>query len=140
MGQAEVIVGAGSYRSQQPEAVGFPHRWTDEGVTVQAQFTGAYLLHLTVAGCVLNDVYRESAGQGVRVDGVRVTASGVFDKTNGLRSLGITYAVEVDSPDSAADVERLLAHVDSVAEMPQVVRAGAPVSRVPHEDASSPAA
>jgi hypothetical protein len=39
----------------------FPHRWTPGGVTVEADFTGAHLLHLAAAGCVLNDVYREAA-------------------------------------------------------------------------------
>lgn len=129
MGQAEVVVGAGSYRSTAEGAVAFPHKYTEEGVTVHTMFTGAYLLHLTAAGCVLNDVYRESAALGVQVDGVRVTASGGFERAEGLRSTGITYAVEVDSPSPAEDVERLLKHVDEVAEMPSVIRAGAPVSR-----------
>jgi hypothetical protein len=131
MGQAEVVVGAGSYRFSGDGAVAFPHKYTDEGVTVRTMFTGAYLLHLTAAGCVLNDVYRESEGLGVRIDGVRVTASGEFERgaDNGLRSLGISYQIEVDSPSPAEDVERLLAHVDAVAEMPSVIRAGAPVAR-----------
>lgn len=131
MGQAEVVVGAGSYRFSGDGAVAFPHKYTDEGVTVRTMFTGAYLLHLTAAGCVLNDVYRESEGLGVHIDGVRVTASGQFERgeDQGLRSLGITYVVEVDSPASAEDVQRLLKHVDEVAEMPSVIRAGAPVSR-----------
>lgn len=129
MGQAEVVVGAGSFRFEGDDAVAFPHKYTDAGVTVRTMFTGAHLLHLTAAGCVLNDVYRESAALGVRIDGVRVTASGAFERTDGLRSTGITYAVEVDSPSPPEDVERLLKHVDQVAEMPSVIRAGAPVSR-----------
>ena len=60
---------------------------------------------------------------------MRVTASGNFEHGDGLRSTGITYAVEVDSPSPREDVERLLKHVDEVAEMPSVIRAGAPVSR-----------
>lgn len=57
-------VGAGSYRSPA-DAITFPHRWTAEGVTVAAAFTGAHLLHLAAAGCVLNDVYREAERLGV---------------------------------------------------------------------------
>ena len=59
--QFEVALGAGIYRSADDGAVHFPHRWTPEGVTVEAVFTGAHLLHLAVAGCVLKDVYREAA-------------------------------------------------------------------------------
>src|SRR6478609_2658137 len=60
-------------------------------------FTGAHLLHLAAAGCVLNDVYREAERLGVPIDGVRVTASGGFD-TDTWQSTGISYAVDIDSP------------------------------------------
>ena len=71
-----VVVGSGSLRSEDPSAVAMAHRWTDAGVAVLAPFTGAHLLHLAVAGCVLNDVYREAQALGVEVRGVRVTAQG----------------------------------------------------------------
>lgn len=122
-----VVVGAGSLRSDAPDAWRSPHRWTDDGVTVDASFTGAHLLHVAVAGCVLNDVYREAQGLGVEVRGVRVVASGGFD--DAWASTGITYAVEVDTPASPDDVARLLAVVDDVAEIPRAVRAGARVAR-----------
>jgi anti-sigma factor RsiW len=77
---------------------------------------------------VLNDLYREAAASGVTLDGVRVTAEGGFD-TGTWTSTGIAYAVEVDSPAPAAEVDRLLARVDDVAEIPRAVRAGAPVRR-----------
>ena len=37
----EVVVGAGTMMSTAGSAVRFPHRWTAEGVTVEADFTGA---------------------------------------------------------------------------------------------------
>ncbi|WP_436535869.1 OsmC family protein [Actinoplanes sp. HUAS TT8] len=129
MEQFAVVVGAGTGRSDQPGAVRFPHRWTDEGVTVESDFTGAHLLHLAAAGCVLNDVYREAAGLNIPVDGVRVTASGGFDTTT-WASTGITYRVDLRSPASAEDQARLLARVDEVAEIPRAIRAGAPVQRL----------
>ncbi|MFF5296025.1 OsmC family protein [Paractinoplanes globisporus] len=130
MNQFEVIVGAGSFRSDSPGAVRFPHRWTPEGVTVQADFTGAHLLHLAAAGCVLNDVYREAATLNIRVDGVQVTAAGDFD-TSTWTSTGIAYHVELNSPASPDDLARLLTEVDTVAEIPRAIRAGAPVHRRP---------
>lgn len=129
MGDFDVIVGAGSYRSPAADAITFPHRWTAEGVTVAAAFTGAHLLHLAAAGCVLNDVYREAERLGVPVDGVRVTAAGGFD-TGSWASTGIDYTVEVDSPSESDRVADVLAAVDAVAEIPRAIRAGAPVRRI----------
>ena len=84
----EVTVGAGTMMSASGSAVRFPHRWTPGGVTVEAGFTGGHLLHLAVAGCVLNDVYREAAALGIELAGVRVTAAGGFD-TGTWQSVGI---------------------------------------------------
>ena len=126
----EVVVGAGSMRSGSAGAVRFPHRWTTGGVTVEADFTGAHLLHLAAAGCVLNDLYREAAALGLELAGVRVTAAGGFDPGT-WASTGITYSVDLDSDATAAELDRLLAVVDEVAEIPRAVRAGGPVTRAP---------
>ena len=125
----EVTVAAGSLRSDGGWSL--PHRFTDEGVSIDAAFTGAHLLHLSVAGCVLNVVYREAATLGVALAGVRVRARGGFD-TDSWASTGIAYDVEVDAPDAAAaDVQQVLDVVDAVAEIPRAVRHGAPVLREP---------
>lgn len=125
----EVVVSAGVLRSAAPTTVHFPHRWTSDGVTVEATFSGAHLLHLAAAGSVLNDVYREAERLGLSVRGVRVTASGGFDPAS-WQSTGIGYAVQIDSPASAEELDALLQVVDSVAEIPRSIRAGAPVQRV----------
>jgi len=123
-----VSVAAGALRSGSADAVRFPHRWTDEGVTVLGAFTGAHLLHLAVAGCVLNDLYREAAAADVELRGVRVTADGGFD-TGTWTSTGITYSVEIVSDASAGELDRLVAAVDEVAEIPRAVRVGTSVRR-----------
>ena len=125
----EAVAAAGSFRDDQPDTVVFPHRWSAEGVSVRTDFTGAHLLHLAVAGCVLNDVYREAAGLGLTIDGVRITADGGFD-TEEWVSTGIEYRIEVDAPASRADIEALIAQVDAVAEIPQVLRVGTQIDRV----------
>jgi uncharacterized OsmC-like protein len=125
----EVRVGAGTMMSPSGTAVRFPHRWTEGGVTVEADFTGGHVLHLAVASCVLNDVYREAAALGIDVTGVRVTAAGGFD-TATWRSTGIDYSVEVSSDAPADRLAHLLALVDQVAEIPQAIRAGATVRRI----------
>ena len=130
MSNYEVIVGAGTLQGAAVEAVRFPHHWTPEGVTAEADFTGGHLLHLAVAGCVLNDTYREARRLGVAVDGVRVTASGELEPGT-WHSTGIRYTLEVDSPAPADEVAQLLDTVDAVAEIPKAIRAGAPVTREP---------
>jgi uncharacterized OsmC-like protein len=125
----EVAVSAGTLASASGAVVRFPHRWTPGGVTVEADFTGAHLLHLAAAGCVLNDVYREAAALGIDVNGVRVTAAGGFDPST-WQSTGIDYAVEVSSDAPAGQLAHLLDVVDQVAEIPQAIRAGATVRRV----------
>jgi len=127
MAEYQVAVGAGSLRSESAASVRFPHRWTPGGVTVDTPFTGAHLLNLAAAGCVLNDVYREAEPLGVPLRGVRVTASGGFDAE--WRSTGIRYDVEIDSDASPDAVEALVARVDRVAEIPRALRAGASVER-----------
>ena len=128
MDQFAVAVGAGTHRSVRTDVIRFSHPWTAEGVTVETDFTGAHLLHLAAAGCVLNDIYREARELGIRVDGVRVTASGGFD-TSTWASTGIIYRVDLHSPASAEEVARLLVRVDEVAEIPRAIRAGATVRR-----------
>lgn len=129
MNQFDVVVSAGSLRSNDVHAIQFPHRWTSEGVTVEAAFSGAHLLHLAAAGCVLNDIYREAATLGIQVDGVRISAAGGFD-TDTSTSTGITYSVEVSSPASAQELAQLLDLVDDKAEIPRAIRAGATVQRL----------
>jgi len=126
----EVAVGAGTLMSVSGAVARFPHRWTPDGVTVEADFTGGHLLHLAAAGCVLNDVYREAAALGIELKGVRVTAAGGFDTTTWW-STGIDYSVEVGSDAPADQVAHLLEVVDDVAEIPRTIRAGAAVRRAP---------
>jgi uncharacterized OsmC-like protein len=90
-------------------------------------FTGAHLLHAAVAGCVLNDVYREAKDMDVTVHGVRVSAQGSFIDT--WASTGITYTVELDSPAEPVVLQQLLAKIDVVDEIPHAIRQGVPVQR-----------
>jgi hypothetical protein len=92
----EVTVGAGTMMADFGAAARFPHWWTPGDVTVEADFTGGHLLHLAVAGCVLNDLYREAAELGIELKGVRVIAAGGFDaatwrSTASIRKCGRTF-------------------------------------------------
>src|ERR1700730_10969728 len=125
----EVTASAGTLMSESGTAVRFPHRWTPGGVSVEADFTGGHVLHLAVASCILNDIYREAAALSIGVTGVRVTAAGGVD-TATWQDTGSVYSVE-GSADARADRRaQLLAVVDQVAETPQAIRAGATVRRI----------
>jgi hypothetical protein len=123
-----VTLTAGTLRAEGADGWLVPHVWTDGGVLVQAAPNGAGVLHVAVALCVLNDLFRESEALGVEVRGVRVAARGEFD-TETWVSTGITYAVEVDSTAADDAVAKLVARVDEVAEIPRVLRAGTTVER-----------
>jgi hypothetical protein len=121
-----VAVSAGSLRVEG--GVSMPHAWTAEGVSIEGAFTGAHVLHLSVAGCVLNDLYREAERLGLSINGARVRAWGTFDPET-WSSEGISYDVALDSSLRDADIATLLATVDDVAEVPKALRAGTTVRR-----------
>lgn len=125
----EVVVSTGTLAVRGDDVVRFPHRWSDGGVTARTQFTGAHLLHLSVAGCVLNDLHREAARLSLELLGVCVTAAGSFDAET-WHSTGIEYVVELAADAPQEQLEHLIALVDSLAEIPHAVRAGATVRRV----------
>ena len=123
-----VEVSTGVLRPKSGSVMTMSHRWTDDGVAVDAPFTGAHLLHLAAAGCVLNDLYREAATMGIELDGVRVRAQGGFDADT-WSSTGITYDVELVSGAAQAQLQQLLSHVDAIAEIPRALRSGMTVER-----------
>jgi uncharacterized OsmC-like protein len=127
----EVVVSAGSLRPQVHDGVVMPHARSNEGVVIETEFTGGHLYHLAVAGCLLNDVYREGERMGIRVDGARVRASGEFDPMT-WSSKGIAYEIEVASDADDDEIEHLLLVVDDVAEIPRVLRTGTTVARARH--------
>lgn len=110
----EAVVTAGSLRPAHADVVVMPHRWTAEGVVIEAEFTGAHLYLLAAAGCVLNDVYREAELLGITVDGARVRAVGAFDGTTWV-STGVVYEVNIASNAREDELTKLLDVVDEVA-------------------------
>lgn len=110
------------------DGVVLKHAWTDRGVVAGPATNGAQVLHLSIAVCVLNDLYREAHRLGLEIRGAHVAVDGQFDDE--WRSTGITYEVAIDSAAPDAEICRLLEVVDEVAEVPRAVRAGASVTRV----------
>lgn len=90
------------------------------------EFTGGHLLHLAVAGCVYNDLFREAANRGITVTRASVFADGGFEGEP-CASTGIVYRVRVEGDAGEAELRELVAHVESIAEVPSVIRQGAEV-------------
>jgi putative redox protein len=89
-------------------------------------FNGVELLHLAVAGCVSNDLFREAARRGIQLSRVVITADGGFDGQP-VTSTGIAYSVEVEGAAPEADLRALVSYVDEIAEIPNSLRQGTPV-------------
>lgn len=87
-------------------------------------FNGGQLLYLAVAGCISNDLFREASRFGVELDSVRVTVDGDFSGDPAV-SDAITYDVELSG---SGDLGALVREVDRIAEIPNTLRQGAPVS------------
>jgi uncharacterized OsmC-like protein len=104
-------------------------------------FNGGELLHLAVAGCVSNDLFREARSLGLRLTRVAVSAEGEFVGSPQTSS-GIGYSVEVWGDAPAAALRELVARVDASAEIPNSLRRGTAVqlsgARVHGSDGEAP--
>jgi putative redox protein len=89
-------------------------------------FNGGQLLHLAVAGCVSNDLFREAAIRGIQLTRVVVRADGGYDGQPAV-STGISYTVEVEGRASEDELRSLVEHVDAIAEIPNSLRNGTAV-------------
>jgi organic hydroperoxide reductase OsmC/OhrA len=88
---------------------------------------GGELLMLALATCYCNDLYREAARLGIRVESVEVEASAEFPGI-GLAATHIAYHAKVSSGAAPAQIEELLRVTDAVAEIHNTLRAGVPVT------------
>jgi len=97
-------------------------------------FNGGELLHLAVAGCISNDLFREAARLGITLSRVHVEADGDFSGNPAVSS-GIRYQVTVDGDRPRAELDDLVQLVDRIAEIPNSLRRGTAVTLVASTDA-----
>lgn len=84
-------------------------------------FNGGQLLHLAVAGCISNDLFREASLRGLELSRVVIKVDGDYDGEPAV-STGITYSVEVEGNATDDDLQALVDHVDAIAEIPNSLR------------------
>jgi uncharacterized OsmC-like protein len=89
-------------------------------------FNGGQLLYLAIAGCVSNDLFREAAADGIRLDRVRVTTRGDFGGDPPV-SAPVEYDIELSGDAPPEALRKLAARVDEIAEIPNSLRHGTAV-------------
>ena len=91
--------------------------------------SGGELLFLALATCYCNDVYREAAKRGIKVERVEVEVDGDFEREGGAAS-NVTYRARVKADASQTDLFDLMRYTDTVAEIQNTLRAATTVELV----------
>ena len=87
---------------------------------------GGELLFLALATCYCNDIYREAAKIGIKVERVEVEVSGDFG-AEGEPATNITYGAKVVADASEEAIRELMTHTDQVTEIQNTLRVLTPV-------------
>lgn len=88
---------------------------------------GGELLFLALATCYCNDIYREAAKRGIKVDQVEVEVEGDFG-VEGAPAENVTYRAWVAAQASEEEIRELMKHTDTVAEIQNTLRKVTPVT------------
>lgn len=106
--------------------VAIPAKEASRGSSV----SGGELLILALATCYCNDIFREAATRGIAVRSVTVTARGNFESA-GMPASDIDYHAAVEADASEEQIQELIEHTDSVAEVHLTIRRGLEVRLLP---------
>ena len=82
---------------------------------------GGELLFLALATCYCNDIYREAAKRGLKVEHVEVEVKGEFG-SEGEPAKNVSYRAKVTAQASEAEIRELMNHTDRVAEIQNTLR------------------
>ena len=88
---------------------------------------GGELLFLALATCYCNDIYREAAKRGIRVESVEVEVDGEFG-AEGEGATDVRYRTRIAAQASEDAIRALAEATDRVAEIQNTLRAGTPVT------------
>lgn len=87
---------------------------------------GGELLFLALATCYCNDIYREAAKRGLKVEHVEVDVEGEFG-ADGEPARNVSYRAKVTAQASEAEIWELMSQTDRVAEIQNTLRLETPV-------------
>jgi uncharacterized OsmC-like protein len=101
------------------KAIIIPPKSTGYGSSVN----GGELLMLALATCFCNDLYREAAKRNIAIDSVEVECTGDFG-AEGESGSNFQYTAHVSSASSQEEINELIKHTDTVAEIHNTLRKG----------------
>lgn len=98
----------------------------DPKPTGGSSISGGELLLLALATCYCNDIYREAAKRGIKVERAEVEVTADFE-AEGKPASNIIYRAKIKANAGNDEIRELMNHTDTVAEIQNTVRAGIPV-------------
>ncbi|HSD23820.1 MAG TPA: OsmC family protein [Solirubrobacterales bacterium] len=106
-----------------PDGIVFQHHLAERARVDAEVLSGGHLLHLAVAGCLFNDILRAASSRDIKVNDLRVQASGGFEG-DPLLSTGITYSIEIEGEASEPELQQLVRDAETAAAIPLTLREG----------------
>ena len=88
---------------------------------------GGELLFLALATCYCNDIYREAAKRGIRIESVEVEVTGAFG-AEGEPATNVRYQAKITAHASEEVIRSLVIETDRLAEVQNTLRVGTPVT------------
>ena len=114
----EVVV----HTNENSQRIAIPQKPSGYGSAVN----GGELLTLAIATCFCNDLYREAAKRNIHITSIEVEASGEFNAEGGSGE-NISYTAKVVADASPEEIDDLIRHTDTVAEVHNTLRKGVAV-------------
>ncbi len=90
-------------------------------------FSGGELLLLAIGGCYCNDIFREADKRGMVIKSVQVNVEADWGGEP-VRAQRVTLTPCIEAEANEAEILDLIAFTDSIAEIPNSLRLGTPVT------------